>query len=73
MIGMEQHRKGFWGVWQNSISGLDWWSPYNYQVLHHNIGEDMQVANSILKYFLLSKKNQFVSPAVCKVEQGSPE
>lgn len=29
MIGMEQHRKGFWGVWQNSISGLDWCSPYN--------------------------------------------
>lgn len=28
MIGMGQHRKGFWGGWQNSISVLDWCSPY---------------------------------------------
>lgn len=42
---------------------LDFCSPYN--LLHCNIGEDVQRANSILEYLLLNKMNYVVCKSCC--------
>lgn len=49
------HIEGLLEWWQSSISELDWCSPSNnFYILHCNSGEDVQEANSIPKYFLLT-------------------